>query len=216
MAFAKKQTGTIVIKEPNFKVAILTIVGTSPYVSNRFSQEAREMMASDMAEGSTAKASKGRNKARPPKDFEAGFEGSMHKVNGSPGWIPATSFKAALVRSCSVCGIDMTLAKQCLFVEPDAFDEEGIPLVKITKGKPHRFDAYVRNMGGKPDIRSRAKWDAGWEVQLRIRFDADILTTEHVASLVQRSGISVGVGAGRNFSTASCGCGWGSFAIKED
>jgi len=203
----------ITIKAPNFKVVELTIVGTAPFVSNNFSREAEEMMKADQAAG--AKAAQGKAK-KEPKDFDKGFTGSRHI--SEEGWdgIAATAIRAAMIRACSMVGVEMTRAKQCFFVLPDGFEVgRATPLVKITKGVPERFDAYVRNSNGSADIRARARWAPGWEAKIRVRFDADMFDAAMVANLIQRAGISVGVGAGRPFSTMSAGCGWGTFEIKD-
>lgn len=112
-------------------------------------------------------------------------------------------------------GVEMTKAKQCFFIEADGFDaEEGKPLVKITKGKPAKFIDYVRNTNGSTDLRARGRWSAGWECNLRIRYDADLFSDKTVVNILLRAGMTVGVGAGRPFSTASAGQGWGTFTLK--
>jgi hypothetical protein len=228
VTYAKKTDTQIVIKKPEFTILQIPIIGTAPFVSNAFGQEAQEMMKADQllgSEGSKKKKAQ-ENKAKPPKDFDKGYRESMHQATSNEQgrhlakkdyWygIPATSFKAALVRACCVCGVEMTKAKMCVFVMPDGFEADGTPLVKITKGEPARFDKYVRLANGKPDIRARGRWDTGWEADLRVRFDATLMTQETIANLVVRAGISVGVGAGRPFSTSSVGQGWGTFEIAS-
>jgi hypothetical protein len=225
--FAKKADTQIVIKAPEFTILQIPIIGTAPFVSNAFGYEAQEMMKAEQllgSEGSKKKKAQ-ENKAKPPKDFEKGFHESMHQATFDERgaalakkdyWygIPSTSFKAALVRACCVCGVEMTKAKMCVFVMADGFESDGTPLVRITKGAPVRFDKYVRLANGKPDIRARGRWDTGWESNLRVRFDASLMTQETIANLVVRAGISVGVGAGRPFSTSSVGQGWGTFEIS--
>ncbi len=218
MAAAKKktETGIIEIRRPNFAIAEFEIVGNAPFVSNKFSNEAKNQMREGMALGGKAK---GRTKAaeRPPKDFKGDFRGSMHK--SAEGWygIPATAFKAAIVRACSHVGIEMTRAKQCLFVVNDGLDEEGVtPLVKFTHGEPEYFEAYTRNANGSPDIRARGKWAPGWRVILRVKYDADQFTPTTIGNLIMRAGVSVGVGAGRPLSTMSCGMDWGTFELAGE
>ena len=205
------QESQIVIKAPNFKVLECAIIGTAPFVSNNFAQEAIDLMKADMEAGAKSKQAKAK---REPKDFDAGYKGSIHVAE--EGWFgqSANAYKSALVRACSMLGVEMTKAKQCFFVLADGYEKErATPLIKITKGKPERFDSYVRNANGSPDIRARTRWAAGWECTLRVRYDADMFTPEMVANLIQRAGISVGIGAGRPFSTMSCGCGWGTWQI---
>jgi hypothetical protein len=215
MAMAKKKTETkdIRITAPNYHVLKTTLVGTAPFVSNNFAQEAEDEMREKQEAGQSAKTG---GKNREAKDFKKGFLGSLHE--SEDGWygIPATAFRAALIRACAVVGVEMTKAKMCVFVEADGYEKgRGTPLVKIVKGKPEQFISPVRNANGSIDLRSRAKFAPGWEVTIRVRYDADLFKQEMIANLINRAGISVGVGAGRPFSTASAGQGWGTFEIKD-
>ena len=88
-----------------------------------------------------------------------------------------------------------------------------MPLVKITKGEPEYIEHYARNETGVIDLRARALFKAGWEAEVKIRFDADQFTSKDVANLLARVGLQVGVGEGRPDSKKSCGMGWGLFEI---
>jgi hypothetical protein len=162
------------------------------------------------------KGAKDKTTKRPDKDFKLESEESQHR-DVEKGWvgIPAPAFRSAMIRACSRVNVVMTEAKQCFFIEADGFDEDGVPLVRITKGKGEYFEALVKNSDGGSDLRARTKFAPGWETTLRVKFDADIYTPQFVANLVERAGITVGVGAGRPFSSKSAGCGWGTFEIKR-
>lgn len=179
---------TISIKPPNFQTAIFRVIGTAPYVQNKFSQKAKEQMRGVQEAGSTARNK--RNKEA--KDFLALFEGATHR---SPeGWagIPAPAFRNAMISACRTVGFKMTLAKLSVFVEADGFDEDdGTPLVKITKGEPRYHESMVRLPTGVSDIRARPMWDAGWEAMIRITFDADQFTLSDVSNLLMRVGMQV-------------------------
>jgi len=73
----------------------------------------------------------------------------------------------------------------------------------------------VNNANGSPDIRARGSWPPGWRCTLRIKYDADSFTPSTIANLIVRAGISIGVGAGRPFSSHSCGMGWGTFELYD-
>ena len=207
-----KQESTVQITAPNFKRIVVSIVGNAPYVSNKFSSEAREMMKEKQMAGTQAK--KGRN--REGKDFEAGYLGSMHTTTGGEPGIPASTFRNAMISACRLVGFKMTLAKLALFIEADDVDaDDGTPLVTFKSGKPHRVDSYVRNETGVADIRPRAHWDAGWQIDLRVRFDADLFSETDVINLFRRVGAQVGIGAGRPDSKMSTGLGWGTFDVSR-
>jgi hypothetical protein len=215
MAAKKKASGpgdVIVISAPSTKEVRVPIIGTSNYVSNAFSQEAKNIMENDMARGDVDKA-RGSAKKRPPKDFDAQYEGSLHR--STEGWygIPVIAFRAAMVRAASLCGVEMTRAKMCVFVLADGNTPDGVGLVRITRGEPEQFRMAVRNNGGGTDIRARGRFAPGWEATVRILFDEEFLSAQSVVNLLARAGVSVGVGAGRPFSTMSVGQGWGTFSV---
>jgi hypothetical protein len=202
---------SVTIQPPNLKVAVFRIVGTAPYVQHKFSAKAKQMMIDKQAAGSVAK----KGAKRDPKDFDALYKGAMHFLTDGSHGIPAPAFRAAMVSACRVVGFKMTLAKLSLFIEADGFDDEGTPLVKMLKGKPHRTDLAVRLETGVIDIRPRPMWDAGWEADVRIRFDADQFSVTDVANLLMRVGTQVGIGEGRPDSPNSCGMGWGLFSVNS-
>ena len=199
------------ISAPNFKTAQFTIRGTSPLVINRFSAKAGEMMKAAQEAGSAAKK---KGKVKEPKNFDECFQNARHIA--TEGWdgISAMSLKHALVGACRATNFKMTIAKIGFFVEPDGFDKvDGDPLVKITKGEPHKVEHHVRNATGVADIRARPMWNAGWEAIVRIKFDADMFGLPDIANLLMRAGVQNGIHEGRASSKMSVGMGWGSFEI---
>ncbi len=200
------------IKKPNMKVVPFTIRGTAPYVGNKFSGEAREMMRAKQAAG--AQANKG--KKREPKDFEKCRREATHFLPDGSCGLPASGLRQGLVAACSLVGFKMTLAKKSLFVEADGFDaDDHSPLVRFTKGDPEHFETATRNETGVADIRARPLWQPGWEAQVRVRYDADLFSASDVRNLMERVGLQIGMGAGRPDSKASCGQGWGTFEVVE-
>jgi len=206
----KKDEKTLTISAPKLIRMPFKIRGISPYVQNKFSQKVLEQMRAAQEAGSTAK----KGKKKDPKDFQALYEGSMHI--STEGWygIPAPAFRNALVSACRLVGFKMTLGKMSVFTEADGFDrDDGTPLVKITKGKPHYHEYPVKNASGVADIRPRAMWEPGWEATVTVRFDGDQFTEEDVANLLMRVGLQVGIGEGRHDSRMGTGMGWGEFEL---
>jgi hypothetical protein len=202
----------VIISKPNMQTMLFTIVGTAPYVQNKFSAKAQQMIRDKQQAGEAAK-----NKTKKQaKDFLECYEGAKHI--STEGWcgIPAPAFRSAAVSACRVAGFAMTRAKLSVFIEPDGLDkDDGTPLVKITKGEPEYFEAPVRLPKGETDIRARPMWKPGWEAELRVTFDADQFTMNDVANLIMRVGMQAGIGEGRPDSKSSCGMGWGLFRIKD-
>lgn len=206
-------TERLTISAPRFQTETFLLRGTAPYVSNKFSAEAREMMRAKQAAGSTAK----KGTKREAKDFDRCFRESMHQFEDGTYGVPATCFRQAMVSACRIVGFKMTLAKLALFVLADGEDvDDASPLVAFAKGTPSHFESATRNETGVADIRVRGKWATGWEIALRVQFDADMFTRGDVKNLLQRVGVQVGIGAGRPDSKKSCGQGWGTFLVVDD
>ena len=200
----------VAIPPPNFRTAQFTIIGKVPYVQNKFSEKAKAEIHAKHEAGSTAR----KGKKRDPKDFQACYEGAQYRFPDGSNGIPASCFRNAAISACRTVGFKMTLAKLSFFVEPDGFDkDDGTPLIRFTKGKPHYHESYVRNETGVVDLRARPMWDPGWEAVVRIRFDGDQFTVDDIANLLSRVGFQVGIGEGRPDSKNSAGMGWGLFSI---
>ena len=207
-----KQVEKLVIPEPNIRVAEFEIIGTAPYCQNKFSQKVLNQLIAAQSAGAKAK----NTRKKESKDFDACYQAALHV--SEDGWygIPASAFRSAMISACRVAGFQMTKAKLTVFILPDGFDaDDASPLVKITRGKPKRHDAAVRNETGVVDIRPRPKWDVGWKAKVRVQYDADQFGAADVANLLMRAGLQVGVGEGRPDSKKSHGIGWGTFSLAD-
>ncbi|MBU0571995.1 MAG: hypothetical protein KKC50_08155 [Candidatus Omnitrophica bacterium] len=200
------------ISKPKFARLAFTIRGDAPYVSNKFSSEAREIMREKQAAGATA----AKGKKREPKDFAACAAASMHlSTDGWPG-LPASAIRQAMISACRLVGFKMVLAKLSVFVEQDGFDaDDDTPLIKFTRGEPKQCEHATRNETGVADIRARMRWAPGWESVVRVRYDADQFTASDVEALMERVGVQVGLGAGRPDSKKSAGMNWGTFQVVD-
>jgi len=206
---ASAVSSPVVITPPDIRLIQLQIEGTSPLVINKFSAKAKEIMMATQMAGSTAKS----KKTREAKDFEDLFNGARHV--SSDGWdgIHAASFRNAAISACRAAGFVMTKAKLAIFIEPDGFDADDMtPLVRITKGEPQMVVSPCRNASGVIDLRPRPTYFP-WGADLRIKYDAGILTETDVVNLMARVGLQVGIGEGRPDSKQSAGVGNGLFNL---
>lgn len=199
----------VVIAPPKFQSATVEIVGTTPLVLHKFSQKVQNKIKETQEAGQQAK--KGRTRAA--RDFDESYQGARHRAVAGWDGIPASAFRNALISACRTVGFKMTLAKLSLFVKPDGFDEQGTPLVKITKGECHMDVRPGRNANGSVDLRARPMWPQGWRARPTLRWDSDQFSSSDVINLLARAGMQVGVGEGRPDSKMSAGCGWGEFEV---
>ena len=199
----------VVITPPDIRIVQLQIEGTAPLVINKFSAKAKEIMMATQMAGSTAKSKKNRE----AKDFEDLYNSARHI--STEGWdgIHAASFRNAAISACRAAGFVMTKAKLAIFIEADGFDVDDMtPLVRITKGAPQMVISPCRNATGVIDLRPRPTYFP-WAAELKIKYDAGILTDSDVINLMARVGMQVGIGEGRPDSKQSAGIGNGLFRI---
>jgi hypothetical protein len=71
---------TLLITRPNFQYAKVTLTGKTPLVMNRMSSGNRTAIIRKQEEGSRSR----KGQKRDPKDFNAVYEGAMHR--SSEGW----------------------------------------------------------------------------------------------------------------------------------
>jgi hypothetical protein len=202
----------IVITAPRFRTANFNIRGDSPLMIAKFTSKAIKKIEQTQRAGRAGKSRRVREERR----FEEEFEAARHI--STEGWdgIAASAFRNALISVCRVTDFTMVLAKLAVFAVADGYDvEDGTPLVKIqSELGPVMKIIPVRNSGpgGSMDLRARPVWGE-WSMNVRIKFDEDILTLSDVTNLLMRVGIQVGVGEGRHFGKLGNGIGFGTFSI---
>jgi hypothetical protein len=202
----------VTITAPNFERATFHITGTAPLVICRFSEEAKQAISAVHEEGTTATSKRKRKKIDPKQQFEAA---RYYHANGWEGF-QASAIRNAMISACKIVDIKMTLAKLCVFCEPDGYDKKQpqIPLVRI-HGTAAMQQDHVRNRNsGQFSVTTRAVYHK-WSADVTIKWDADRFTLKDVANLLARVGEQVGIGCGRHDSKESAGMGWGSFNVAQ-
>jgi len=214
MAKAKKkekeaQVERVVITAPDFGNMTVPLIGSAILVVHRFSEKAKKEMLYKHTHPTV------KSKLREAKNPEELFQSCLYV--SEEGWygFPASAFRAASIRACSLVGVKMTEAKMTLFIVADGYDKfDGTPLCRITSGLPQMHMSAVR-IQSTTDIRVRAMFREGWKMNLKMRWDNAQLDKTDVVNLINRVGIQVGIGEGRPSSPKSCGMGWGTFDISS-
>ena len=175
----------IVINPPNFQQVKLKVTGLTPLIQNKM----KESILKDMEDVRTGKAKKSTRKAVDPK--KEYLKSSYIQDDGSFGF-PASAFKQCAVRAGKGLGLAMTDTRTLFFVLPNAPDGE---CVAIKSKKPLLRKDPVNVKTGK-DLRFRTEF-RNWKADLLIKFDADRITIEQIANLLNHGGQTVGVGEWR-------------------
>ena len=202
----------VVITPPKMATATVKIIGTAPYLQNRFSSENRDKMLEKQKAGSSSSRTR---KAKAPKDFEKVYRGSMHVSR--EGWygIPCTAIRNAMIDACRLTEMDMVRAKMCIFVIAQGLDAENLePLVKID-GTPQMHIERVKVGISQTDLAARGMFEK-WSSTFQVQWDDDVFKAQDILNLLARAGWQVGIGAGRALSKMSGGTGKGGFRVEQD
>lgn len=208
-ATAKGRTATdsdveeIRIPTLDLKRLTVTIEGTQPLITNRFSDEAERKLEESQSANKvkTAKA---------PRDPRAEFLAARYlilDVNDPEKDVcgfPASGIKKAMVAAGGrVTDSKMTWLRAVFNVE----GEEG--LVRIDAPAPQMRTDHVNQMG-RGNVRYRPQFFP-WAMKLNIVFNATQTSTSDIVNLLQQAGFSIGIGDWRPEKNGS----FGTFKVNE-
>ena len=179
----KDSNGVIQLPRLDIRIMKMNIVGDSPLICHRKSEE--KMNA--IIDKQTGVPSAGRK----PRDLNEEFEQSLYKLDGGGLGFPACAFKQAAVSACTSlkdCKIPMTLARQSHHVMGQFVKLTGKPVSHIEMVRPKR--------GGGLMPCARGRFDE-WSCVLQIRYNARVLSDAELINLFNLAGFGVGVGDGR-------------------
>lgn len=182
---AEKPTGegrTLALPEIDFRVALVRVKGISPLITHAWSEKAKTMMRD--------KQTKMARMARSAKDPEAEYNAARYIDKDGDDCVPSAGFRNAMISAGRFAdGVPMTIIRGAVFVVGET--------VKIRAEKPRMREDMVR-VGGKgpgtgvADLRYRPEYDP-WECDLRIQYNAHVLTIGQVLNLVRLAGLSIGL-----------------------
>ncbi len=194
------------IPEPDITTVHLVLVGDKKLVMHAWSQKSRKMI--EDAQSGAAR------KKKEPRDPDAEFNAARYVSKDGWDGIPAISFKKSAVGACRyVEGIPMTQARGVIFVEHDGVDQYDNELIRIMSDPPVKQEDTVRLPNGNADLRYRPRYDR-WYVNIRVRFNSNVISQAQVINLFSLAGLHCGVGEGRPNSKSNT-MDWGMFHIAQ-
>lgn len=169
----------VAIAMPDIRQMKVRIIGDTSLISHKFSDKSQKMIEDKQQQ----KAKQARGK----RDPEQEYRDSMYELGKDKYGFPASGFKKAMVNACShVSGITKVLARGAFYVMGD--------YITILKAKPQMRTDFVRIGNGRSaDIRYRGEF-VGWEAELAIRYNANVISAEQILNLLATAGFSIGVG----------------------
>ena len=157
-----------------------TIEGRSSLIQHKWAEKAKEQMR--------AKHAGKKTKTREVRDPEQeGRDATYVTANGDYG-IPVKALKACIIGAAHKdLGIEKTLVRKALFIPCDDVND----VLPMQCSDPVLREDYVR-VGQSTDLRYRPEFHK-WSVNFDLEYDADLLTVEDIANLINRAGFGVGL-----------------------
>lgn len=182
------------------ETAAIKIKGQSPLIMHRWSEKAKQEMLDKQMKKTVKKE---------PKSPEEQYESSVYRFEDGSIGFPADAFKQCMVRGAKHIGLVMTDARTSFFVHGDYCERDDRELVRIEGAVQPRED-MVRLNGQVADIRYRGQV-VEWSATLRISYNANMTSLDHLVNMLQAGGYGVGVGEWRPEKKGS----FGRFEIAE-
>lgn len=192
-----EQDPTIEITRIASERILVPVVGTSPLIVHNFSQKSRQKML-DKQQGIKTPTEN--------RDPEADYQSSFYRTADGYGF-PAAAFKKAMVGAARFySGVKMTQLRQFVFFHGTLTEHDTQQLIPIV-GEPRMREDTVRLSGPTrtADIRYRAEFPE-WSVTLDVTYVTTGISRGSVLSLIDASGMGIGVGEWRPERSGEFGC----------
>ena len=182
---------TIKLPVPELTLFSLKLDGTSPLITDAFSEPRKVKLAA--TQDGSAKVKPG------PRQPDAEFGESLYRTAGGGFGVPKLAFRKAIQSA----AMRMTEIKGTEILAAFAIDtpEECVPL--LAEEPRMRTDHVVRM--GRGNLAYRAEfWP--WSVVLPIRLDHEVVTLEQFIHVVFKAGLGIGIGNWRPEKKGDFGC----------
>ena len=215
-ALAEGASNNLLILKPRMTPLGLILRGDSPLVLNPYGPKLLEEMIRDQAKSASGK---GKKSAKDPVEC---FNGSRYRLPDGRDAVKASAIRAATISAARFCdkSVPMTLVAGVFFVNrrqqliPIEHPEKGWYGVDVEPLHDRRF-VRVNTKGagtGSLDVRHRPMYDP-WQITVEVEYDATNISAEQVVNLVERAGVSIGIGNGRPELKRSMQ--WGTFHVID-
>lgn len=201
-ADAKSEGGAVInIRRATIQQAVIWITGTAPLITHSWSEKAkREMLGKQQKRVTGGKA---------VRDPQADFQSSLYEMAEGVYGFPATGLKKAfLTPAHKDRGVARTSVLTSLWIQPELVRVRpalagaicDMPLIRIVAGEPEMREDMVKVGSGlakTATLAYRAQfWP--WAMRVRVKLNADVLTLDTLATLINEAGMSCGIGEWRN------------------
>lgn len=191
----------LLTRKAKFKGFSLWIIGDTPLITHAWSEKAKREMLSKQV-----KAPKAGKEARDP---QADFVNSLYDMGDGNFGFPATGVKNCILNVAHKDkGIAKTAVMSALWIDAQMVRTRpalagaicDMPLLRIYGSNPEMREDMVKIGAGlnkTANLAYRGQFTV-WAFKVTGRFNADVLTPEQLAFLIDEAGLACGIGEWRN------------------
>lgn len=196
----KKDENVLVVQAPQRRAIKLTLTGTTPMLTSRFTEEATKAIIDKDAKSATTPTRCSTKVPSPREQYLA----SRYMIDEKTHGFPVTGLKRAMVEACRSTDLSMVHAKTLFHSLPLLAHDELYPIkYKRVEMKQHT----IRTQAGTRRPVHRAMY-TDWSMDVLVEWDEAVLSQEEIVNLVLQAGL-VGLGA----FTPRCNGYYGQFTI---
>jgi hypothetical protein len=202
------KTKEITIERPDIQRMTVTLVGTTPLIASRVSDEAKGDI-----EGSAPGQKTGKPKQQAKMTPEQKYLASRYMIDTKTHGFPAAAIKKAMISAVRMLGVSGSTNLSMVAAKPmfSTYPAEGHhSLMKLTFSKVEHHDDWARIPKTGTWVPAHRAVYYGWSCKVVIQFDAGLISPETVLNLVAVAG-QVGLGAKR----PECNGNNGIFEVAE-
>lgn len=188
----------IKFKPINLQTLGIRINGETPLIMHKWSEKAKKQIRDKQQKKPEAQ------KAKEARNPEQEFKEAIYTDTDGDYCFPSIAFKKAAVEACRQADITMALARTLFFVEGE--------FVKIESDEPIMREDTVVIGRGTTDLRYRPEF-RNWSCELRIRYNADVISPEQLIGIFELAGFASGIGEDRPNRT---GNNFGMFTVEKN
>lgn len=182
-------TGLVELRPLNLETIKLKIIGDSELIVHAWSEKAKKEMLAAQQKKKVPKEIRD-----PEKEYKAAFYviDPKQEIYG----FPALAMNVAIIEAAHKnIGIEKTLVKKAIRILGNHY-VKGMHLLTIHGSKGEMREDMVRIGMGSADLRYRPMFFP-WHMEFMVRYDADLVSSETVVNLINRTGFGVGLGEWR-------------------
>lgn len=192
------RTKEIELQKLDLRECIIPIIGDSPLIMNRFDEKTKQAMLE--------KHQKKVGGGKEVRDPDAEVAKSLYFLDDEHKQVafPCDGIKLCMIRGAKALGLVMSDSRAAFFVQGIYSERDGRDLLPVEGEVTGREDIVKIGMGTSM-LRYRGQVKTGWKINVKIRYNASLISQEQLVNMLEAGGFGCGIGEWRPERNGSFG-----------